>query len=222
MQPYKLSKVFDSEGNILTMEDAFRHYRIYNMRERIIKLNKENIENYSQVDNKDESQKHYDTLFEMDNIDVTIVDDATEKIKTQQGVHFDIVDDEIDEPIPEINIITPKVELDFDFKEKEPESSVNLEDDTPFEVAEIKEEQTVENVDALTQERFENLPPYDPRKELSLYQFLLKKITLFCLILFIYFLYSFVSLNCSLDYYLFMYFCDMFVEQIESICDLGT
>ncbi len=131
----------------------------------------ENIENYSQVDNKDESQKHYDTLFEMDNIDVTIVDDATEKIKTQQGVHFDIVDDEIDEPIPEINIITPKVELDFDFKEKEPESSVNLEDDTPFEVAEIKEEQTVENVDALTQERFENLPPYDPRKELSLYQF---------------------------------------------------
>jgi len=131
----------------------------------------ENIENYSQVDNKGESQKHYDTLFEMDNIDVTIVDDATEKIKTQQGVHFDIVDDEIDEPIPEINIITPKVELDFDFKEKEPESSVNLEDDTPFEVAEIKEEQTVENVDALTQERFENLPPYDPRKELSLYQF---------------------------------------------------
>ena len=131
----------------------------------------ENIENYSQVDNKDESQKHYDTLFEMDNIDVTIVDDATEKIKTQQGVHFDIVDDEIDEPIPEINIITPKVELDFDFKEKEPESSVNLEDDTPFEVAEITEEQTVENVDALTQERFENLPPYDPRKELSLYQF---------------------------------------------------
>ena len=46
MQPYKLSKVFDSEGNILSMEDAFRHYRIYNMRERIIKLNKENIENY--------------------------------------------------------------------------------------------------------------------------------------------------------------------------------
>lgn len=134
-------------------------------------VKQEDFENYSQEDNKDESQKHYDTLFEMDNIDLAIVDDSKGNNKTQRSIHFDIVDDEIEEPIPEINIVTPRIDLDFDFKEKDSENSISLQDDTPFEVAEIKEEQTIENVDALTQERFENLPPYDPRKELSLYQF---------------------------------------------------
>lgn len=38
MQPYIFSKVFDSESNEIELEEAFRHYRLYDMRERLINI----------------------------------------------------------------------------------------------------------------------------------------------------------------------------------------
>lgn len=38
MDPYKISKVFNSEGNVVELEDAFKRYNIFDMRERIIKI----------------------------------------------------------------------------------------------------------------------------------------------------------------------------------------
>jgi S-DNA-T family DNA segregation ATPase FtsK/SpoIIIE len=133
---------------------------------------KETFEDFSNIEEQDEeeSKKHYDTLFEMDHIEVAPVI-APENNKTQPNIQFDIVDEEIEESIPEVKIVAPSIELDFDFDDNEPEHTKTLEDETPFEIIEIVEEQTIENADELTQERFENLPPYDPRKELSLYQF---------------------------------------------------
>lgn len=132
---------------------------------------KERITNYEdEILEEEDTKKHYDTLFEMDQIEI-IPEPISEKNK-QPNIEFNIVEEEIDEEvIPEVQIVAPSIELDFDFEEKENESITNTEIETPFEVIEIHEENTVENVDELTQERFENLPPYDPRKELSQYQF---------------------------------------------------
>jgi P4 family phage/plasmid primase-like protien len=45
MDPYKLSKVFNSEGVEVTLEDAFKRYQLFDMREKLIKL-KGKVETY--------------------------------------------------------------------------------------------------------------------------------------------------------------------------------
>lgn len=45
MEPYRLSKIFDSRGNEITLNEAFKYYRIFNEYEHTINI-KENIEHF--------------------------------------------------------------------------------------------------------------------------------------------------------------------------------
>jgi S-DNA-T family DNA segregation ATPase FtsK/SpoIIIE len=122
---------------------------------------------------EEEPKKHYDTLFEMDNIEIATIPSA-ETSKDQPTIQFDIVEEEEEigeQENPKIEIVAPSIELDFDFEEHEIIEEEKPEEPLPFELIEIAPEKEVSNADELIQERFENLPPYDPRKELSMYQF---------------------------------------------------
>jgi len=45
MDPYKVTKVFNSEGVEVSLEDAFKHYRIYDNREKVISV-RDNVKEY--------------------------------------------------------------------------------------------------------------------------------------------------------------------------------
>lgn len=44
MEPYKVTKVFNSEGNEITLEKAFKRYPLFNMREQLININGKVVE----------------------------------------------------------------------------------------------------------------------------------------------------------------------------------
>lgn len=49
MTPYIVSKVFDSESNVIELEEAFKNYRIFDIRERLININGRVFENLPRI-----------------------------------------------------------------------------------------------------------------------------------------------------------------------------
>lgn len=138
----------------------FDFTKLFNLKEELKKQKKQpKKDTKSNLENFDEElpAKHYDTLFEQDHIQIE------PETEVQDGMEMDIIS---------VHDATEENDIESTFEVIMPqEEMISNFDENPLIEIEFNEDRIIEDADEHQQERFENLPPYDPRKELSNYQF---------------------------------------------------